>query len=125
MGAVEESETSWKVYSPIVDTTTDTNYTETIVTEYPVGIGCCNADYATLAFETNGAVWDLSKLRGGGFVAQAFTQAFIEITSQLIEVESTDDDDDGKCDFGDWGILGILFLPFCIVWNFILGLVGL
>jgi len=121
MGAVEESETSWKVYAPVENTTTASKYTETLVTEYPVGSGCCESDYATLAFETNGAVWDLSKLREGGFVADAFTEAFVEITSQLIETESTGGD---TC-IGDGGILAILLWPFCIIWTFLLSLFGL
>ncbi len=49
-------------------------------------------DYALLAFETGGAVWDLNQLRLGGDTATSFTAAFIDVkvqeTIDIIEEES-------------------------------------
>ena len=36
-------------------------------------------DYVDLAFDVNGAAWDLRKLRAGGATADSFTKSFIDI----------------------------------------------
>jgi hypothetical protein len=43
------------------------------------GDGSTEADYIDLALESGGAAWDLNQLRAGGNVAEAFTNAFIDI----------------------------------------------
>lgn len=119
IGTRQDSATSWTVYAPEEDLSTETNYTETSVTELPVGAGCCAVDYAPLAFETGGAVWDLSKLRSGGFVAEVFTEAFVEITFESIEENTI------KCFIPEGDILALLWWPICIVLDFLGNLIGL
>jgi hypothetical protein len=41
-------------------------------------------NYIKLAWETGGAMWDLSKLRGGGITATSFTSAFVDIKVEEI-----------------------------------------
>jgi|GEM_PF-872527 len=58
------------------------------------GDGTTVADYVDLALELGGAAWDLNKLRQGGFPAQSFTNAFIdvkvrEIASQGLNLSAT------------------------------------
>ena len=48
------------------------------------GAGSTETDYAALALETGGAVWDLNQLRAGGLVAQSFTTAFLDIKVQEV-----------------------------------------
>ena len=42
------------------------------------------ADYANLALESGGAIWDLNILRSGGDIADSFTAAFLEIKKDEI-----------------------------------------
>lgn len=46
------------------------------------GAGSSETDYADLALETGGAVWDLNQLRAGGLTATSFTAAFVDIKVQ-------------------------------------------
>ena len=47
------------------------------------------AAYIDLAWATNGAGWDLQKLRDGGLVATSFTNAFIDIKVEEIQEQPT------------------------------------
>ena len=50
------------------------------------GVGTTEIDYVPLALATNGAAWNLNDLRAGGFTADSFTAAFIEIkVAEIIE----------------------------------------
>lgn len=54
------------------------------------GFGTTDTDYAKLALETGGAVWDLNKLRAGGLIADSFSAAFLDIKIQEV-VDQIDD----------------------------------
>lgn len=43
------------------------------------GHGTTYGDYTLLALQTGGGAWDLNRLRKGGAVAEAFTQAFVDV----------------------------------------------
>ena len=46
------------------------------------GYGSTYRDYTSLALKTEGGAWDLNRLRKGGAVAKAFTQAFVAVKVQ-------------------------------------------
>lgn len=129
IGVRQEGASNWIVYGPAEDPSTETNYTETASNTLPLGEGCCVdeftpipegvVDYYPLAFETAGAVWNINKLRAGGFVAEIFTEAFIAITTEAFAPEPTGDE---ECPF-----TGLLFF-LCIfwwIWTVFLSLFGL
>ena len=110
---------NYTVYLPEEDLSTATNYTELSVADDPIGFGCCADYYVPLAFETGGVVWNLNKLRNGGLDAAAFTQAFIEITQEIITEIITDPE---VCPYE--GIL-VIFCLFWWLWNLLLSFFGL
>jgi len=81
IGAIENSDNLWTVYSEDTDPNSPSLYIETQVNFDPVGSGPGKPDYSPLAFATDGAVWDLNKLRDGGFTAKSFAEAFVETTT--------------------------------------------
>jgi len=122
IGTIPEEQTAnYTVFIPEEDLSTDTNYTEISVDVYPIGSGCCASDYVPLAFETGGAVWNLNKLREGGFIAAAFTEAFVEISQVAFAPPDPTPTQGGGCPYS--GIL-ILLCPFWWLWNFIASLFG-
>lgn len=118
IGAFQNSETNWQVYLPEEDLSTASNYTEIQVTVDPIGngFGTTEEDYPPLSFATAGAVWDLNKLRATGFVAEAFSEAFVEITKQKI-IAIADPGNDSDCPFA--GLLGVFICPVWFVGNFL------
>ena len=118
IGAFEQSENSWLIYLPEEDLTTASNYTETAVTDFPItsGFGTTVADYPELSFETGGATWNLNKLRAGGFIATAFTEAFVVVTKTIIiqVADGGGDEPSDDCPFKDFPFLGVLL---CFFWN--------
>jgi hypothetical protein len=50
------------------------------------GHGTTNTDYTGLALELGGGAWDLSTLREGGEVAEAFTNAFVRV--KVLEIRA-------------------------------------
>ena len=84
IGSVEQSRSQWKVYDEDTDPKTGSGYKETIVYSDPVGLGPGKPDYTGLAYGTDGAVWDLNKLREGGFTTKAFGEIFVNTTTEII-----------------------------------------
>lgn len=57
-------------------------YTTCTNAQVTTGFGTSITDYANIALNTGGAVWDLNLLRAGGLTAQSFTNAFVDIKVQ-------------------------------------------
>jgi hypothetical protein len=86
IGAAKNENGTWTYFLPTIDSNGDPDYNKTLTTTYPIGFGegTTEIDYVPLAFETQGAVWDLNKLRSGGSFAASFSEAFKDITVELI-----------------------------------------
>lgn len=102
--------------------TGDVSYAEGLSTTSTIGAGdgTTEMDYVPLAFATDGAVWNLNKLRSGGFIADVFALAFVDITVRII-VDST-----SQCVYIFFGIDVSFIVCFLIdAWDWFLGLFGL
>jgi hypothetical protein len=84
--------TSPTLYKQDGSSATSVSYTGTQKVEDMITSGYIDSefDYPPIAELTDGAIWDLTKLRAGGTVAAAFTDAFIKgKVKEIIEIVTT------------------------------------
>lgn len=87
LGTSDNKNGTYTYLTGAVDPVTNaTTYVENLSTTSTIGSGegTTEVDYVPLAFETDGTVWNLNKLRQGGFFAEAFAVAFEEDTTDTI-----------------------------------------
>jgi len=97
--ASTEDDPQWTYYlpNPFPNGTAYYNETETTVNTIGAGAGTTSTDYVPLAFATSGAVWNLNRLRTGGFIAEVFAVTFTEVTSMAIDAADPPAQADSDC----------------------------
>lgn len=70
------------------------------------GGGTTETDYAALALETGGAVWDINQLRAGGLIAESFSAAFLDIKVQEVVNQIEDETSVVPLPASFWLLLG-------------------